>query len=131
MPKEEQETTTRETVLVVEDDHWTRLLMHELLEAHGYAAIEAGDVAEAYELACRHRPELILMDIKLQGGSGLDLVRRLKDTRDLDTIPVVAVTALAMPQEKQMIRDGGCVDYLPKPFSSTALIDTVRRCMAA
>lgn len=130
MAQEEQEARTRATVLVVEDDHWTRLLMHDLLEAHGYTAIEAGSIAGAYELAQRHRPELILMDIKLQGGSGLELVRRLRES-DLGAIPVVAVTALAMPQEKEMIRNGGCVDYLPKPFSSTALIDTVRRCMAA
>ena len=129
-PKQDR-TVAGDTVLVVEDDHWTRFLMHELLEAHGYTAIEAGDAAEAYELARRHRPGVILTDIKLPGRSGLDLMRQIQEDELLHGTPVAAVTALAMPQDQVMIRSYGCVDYLAKPFSSTALIETVERCIAA
>lgn len=118
------------TVLVVEDDYWTRLLLHELLEAHGYVALQARDALEAYQLARDFRPDLILMDIQLPEISGLEAVRRIKQNNALTAIPVVAVTAMAMQGDEKLIRDGGCVDYLSKPFSSEALIATVRRRLA-
>ncbi len=123
------ETDPGRTVLVVEDDYWTRLLLHELLEAHGYVALQARDALEAYQLTRDFRPNLILMDIQLPEISGLELVRRIKQNRSLHAIPVVAVTAMAMDGDEKLIRDGGCVDYLSKPFSSAVLIETVRRCL--
>ncbi len=119
------------TVLVVEDDRWTRLLLHDLLAAHGYGALLAGDAHEALQLARDHRPGLILMDIHLPGSSGLEAVRRLKADPALRAIPVIAVTALAMREDEAMIREGGCADYLSKPFSSAALLESVERCLAA
>jgi two-component system cell cycle response regulator DivK len=116
--------------LIVEDDYWTRFLLHELLEAHGYSTLQARDALEAYQLARDHRPNLILMDIQLPEISGLDVVEQIQRNEALCRIPVVAVTAFAMPGDEERIREGGCVDYLAKPFSSTALIETVRRCLA-
>lgn len=124
------ETDRGRTVLVVEDDYWTRLLLHELLEAHGYVALQARDALEAYQLARDFRPDLILMDIQLPEISGLEVVRQIKQNRSLRAIPVVAVTAMAMQGDEKAILDGGCVDYLSKPFSSAALIETVRRRLA-
>ncbi|MDH3476641.1 MAG: response regulator [Rhodospirillales bacterium] len=120
-----------QTILVVEDDYWTRLLLHELLEAHGYIALQARDALEAYQIARDFQPNLILMDIHLPEISGLEAVRRIKQHTELCGIPVIAVTALAMKEDEQRIREGGCVEYLAKPFSSATLIDTVRRCLAA
>jgi two-component system cell cycle response regulator DivK len=120
-----------QTILVVEDDYWTRLLLHELLEAHGYIALQARDALEAYQIARDFQPDLILMDIHLPEISGLEAVRRIKQHTELCGIPVIAVTALAMKEDEQRIREGGCVEYLAKPFSSATLIDTVRRCLAA
>ena len=121
----------RETVLIVEDDYWTRFLLHELLEAHGYGTLQARDALEAYQLTRDFRPDLILMDIHLPEVSGLDAVEQIKRHHALSEIPVVAVTALAMQGDEQRIREGGCVDYLAKPFSSATLIETVRRCLVA
>ena len=123
------ETDSGRTVLVVEDDYWTRLLLHELLEAHGYVALQARDALEAYQLARDFHPNLILMDIQLPEISGLEVVRRIKQNRTLSAIPVVAVTAMAMQGDEKRMREGVCIDYLSKPFSSTALIETVRRCL--
>ncbi len=125
-----RETDPGRTVLVVEDDYWTRLLLHELLEAHGYVALQARDALEAYQLARDFHPNLILMDIQLPEISGLEVVRRIKQNKALSTIPVVAVTAMAMQGDEEKMREGGCVDYLAKPFSSAELIETVRRCLA-
>jgi two-component system cell cycle response regulator DivK len=117
------------TVLVVEDDYWTRLLLHELLEAHGYVALQARDALEAYQLARDFCPNLILMDIQLPEISGLEAVRRIKQNEALSAIPVVAVTAMAMQGSEKRMREGGCDDYLSKPFSSAVLIETVGRCL--
>jgi two-component system cell cycle response regulator DivK len=120
-----------QTVLIVEDDYWTRFLLHDLLEAHGYGTLQAGDALEAYQLARAHRPNLILMDIGLSEISGLDVVEQIQLNEALCGIPVVAVTAHAMDGDERRIREGGCIDYLAKPFSSTALIETVQRYLAA
>ena len=118
-----------ERVLVVEDDYWTRFLLHELLEAHGYFALQAADAAQALRLVHTHHPDLILIDVRLPGPSGVELLRRIRRDDKLRHIPVVAVTAMAMKKDEQMLRAGGCADYLSKPFSSAALIATVRRCL--
>lgn len=121
---------TDQTVLIVEDDYWSRFLLHELLEAHGYATLQARDALEAYQMARAHRPNLILMDIGLSEISGLDVVKQIQLNEALSGIPVVAVTALAMDGDEKRIREGGCIDYLAKPFSSTDLIETVKRYLA-
>lgn len=118
-----------ERILVVEDDYWTRLLLHELLEAHGYLALQAADAGQALRLLHTHHPDLILTDIRLPGPSGIDLLRRIRRDDKLRHIPVVAVTAMAMKKDEQMLRAGGCAGYLSKPFSSAVLIETVRRCL--
>lgn len=117
-------------VLIVEDDHWTRFLLHELLEAHDYQTLQAGDAGEAYRLAREHRPDLILLDIQLADASGLEVVERIQKDDALRDTPVVAVTAQALQGDEERIREGGCIDYIAKPFSSATLIETVRRYLA-
>ena len=79
------------------------------------------------DLARRHRPDLILMDIQLPDVSGLAVTKWLKDDPDLRSIPVVAVTAFAMKGDEERIRQGGCEAYLSKPISVAKFIDTVRQ----
>ena len=81
---------------------------------------------EAVELARKHRPDLILMDIQLPEVSGLQVTAWLKDDDDLKHIPVIAVTAFAMKGDEEKIRQGGCEAYLSKPISVAKFVETVR-----
>ena len=81
------------TVLIVEDNELNMKLFHDLLEAHGYGTVGTRNGIEALDLARKHRPDLILMDIQLPEVSGLEVTKWLKDDEDLRAIPVVAVTA--------------------------------------
>ncbi len=96
------------TVLIVEDNEHNMKLFHDLLEAHGYQTVGTRNGIEAPDLARKHRPDLILMDIQLPEVSGLVVTKWIKDDSELKRIPVVAVTAFAMKGDEERIREGGC-----------------------
>jgi len=115
------------TVLIVEDNELNMKLFHDLLEAHGYDTVGTRNGSEALDLARRHRPDLILMDIQLPEVSGLEVTKWLKDDEDLRAIPVIAVTAFAMKGDEERIKQGGCEAYIAKPISIVTFLETVRR----
>ncbi|GJL95378.1 MAG: response regulator [Hyphococcus sp.] len=115
------------TVLIVEDNELNMKLFHDLLEAHGYDTIEARTGPEALELASKHHPDLILMDIQLPEVSGLEVTQKIKDNAELADIPIIAVTAFAMKGDEERIRQGGCEDYIPKPISVVSFLEKVKR----
>src|ERR1700752_5534484 len=84
------------TVLIVEDNELNMKLFHDLLEAHCSQTVGTRSGIEALDLARKHRPDLILMDIQLPEVSGLEVTKWLKDDAELRRIPVVAVTAFAI-----------------------------------
>jgi two-component system cell cycle response regulator DivK len=115
------------TVLIVEDNELNMKLFHDLLDAHGYRTIQTRDGLEALDLARKHAPDLILMDIQLPEVSGLEVTKWLKEDGELKQIPVIAVTAFAMKGDEEKIRQGGCEDYISKPISVMQFLDTVRK----
>jgi len=115
------------TVLIVEDNELNMKLFNDLLEAHGYRTLGTRNGIEALELARKHRPDLILMDIQLPEVSGLEVTKWLKDDPELKAIPVVAVTAFAMKGDEERIREGGCEAYIAKPISVSHFLDTIKR----
>jgi len=115
------------TVMIVEDNELNMKLFHDLLEAQGYRTVETRSGVEALDLARRHRPDLIIMDIQLPGKSGLEITRDLKADAELRVIPVVAVTAFAMKGDEERIRAGGCEAYLSKPISVAKFLQTVKQ----
>ena len=115
------------TVMIVEDNELNMKLFRDLLEAHGYHSIGTRNGIEALDLARKHRPDLILMDIQLPEVSGLEVTKWLKEDPELQAIPVVAVTAFAMRGDEERIREGGCQAYLSKPISVSKFIETIRR----
>src|ERR1700746_1817298 len=115
------------TVMIVEDNELNMKLFHDLLEAHGYDTVATRNGIEALDLARKHRPDLILIDIQLPEVSGLEVTKWLKEDPELKAIPVVAVTAFAMKGDEERIREGGCEAYLSKPISVAKFIETIRR----
>jgi two-component system, cell cycle response regulator DivK len=119
------------TVLIVEDNELNMKLFHDLLEAHGYNTVATRNGVEAIDLARKHRPDLILMDIQLPEVSGLEVTKWIKDDPELHTIPVIAITAFAMKGDEERIRQGGCEAYLSKPISVAKFIETIRQFLGA
>ncbi len=116
----------KKKVLIVEDNELNMKLFHDLLDAHGYATIETRSGVEAVELARKHHPDLILMDIQLPEVSGLEVIQWIKDDEELKRIPVIAITAYAMKGDEEKIRQGGCEAYLSKPIAVVKFLETVR-----
>ena len=115
------------TILIVEDNALNQQLFAELLEDAGYATLSAGEGLDAFNLAKAHRPDLILMDIQLPAISGLEVTRWLKDEPALRHIPVIAITAYAMPGDEERMRAGGCEAYIAKPISTMVFLETIAR----
>ena len=115
----------QKTILVVEDNELNMKLFNDLLEAHDYRVVQTRDGLSALELARKHKPDLILMDIQLPEVSGIEVTKWLKEDDELKSIPVIAVTAFAMKGDEQKIREGGCEAYISKPISVVSFLKTI------
>lgn len=113
-------------ILVVEDNSLNMKLMYDLLTAHGYDVLQAGEGMQGIEMARTSRPDLILLDIQLPDVSGLQVSQWLKQDDDLSTIPVIAVTAFAMKGDEEKIRAAGCDAYIAKPIAARNLLESLR-----
>ncbi|MFD0918052.1 response regulator [Pseudahrensia aquimaris] len=113
-------------VLIVEDNELNMKLFNDVLEAQSYETIQTRNGLEALDLARKHKPDLILMDIQLPEVSGLEVTKWLKEDDTLRNIPVIAVTAFAMKGDEQRIRQGGCEAYISKPISVKKFLATVK-----
>ena len=118
-------------ILIVEDNELNMKLLHDVLEAHGYATITTREGATALALARDNQPDLILMDLQLPDISGLDAVRQLKEHAETRGIPVVAVTAFAMVGDERKALMGGCDGYVAKPIVLRDFLDLVERFVGA
>ena len=114
-------------ILIVEDNALNLKLLHDVLEAHGYATITTGEGREAVLLAREHWPALVLMDLQLPDMSGLDAVAELKRDTRTQAIPVVAVTAFALVGDEQKALRGGCDGYVSKPIALRSFLELVER----
>ena len=103
------------TILIVEDNEDNRLIYSQYLTHGGFRVLEAANGAEGIEAARRERPDIILMDISMPVMDGLTATRHLKADAELSAIPVIALTAHAMPADEEMARDAGCDGYISKP----------------
>jgi two-component system, cell cycle response regulator DivK len=120
--------TNQPTILVVEDNSKNMTLARDVLSHDGYAVIEATTAERGLELAREQPPALILLDIQLPDGmDGLEAVKLLKHDQRTAAIPVVAVTAFAMRDDRQRALDAGFDGYLEKPYRVQALREEVRR----
>jgi two-component system cell cycle response regulator DivK len=113
-------------ILIVEDNDKNLKLVRDVLQVKGYATVEAGNAEYGIVLARERHPDLILMDIQLPGMSGIDAIAVLRDHPATAAIPVVAVTASVMPQDRNKITEAGFDAYVGKPINLKEFLDTVR-----
>ncbi|MFN7989292.1 MAG: PAS domain S-box protein [Thermoanaerobaculia bacterium] len=114
-------------VLLVEDNDTQRALYAEALEGRRFLVETAGDGEEALERAVAFRPDVVVMDVQMPGLDGLEATRRLRATPSLARTPVLALTALAMPGDRERCREAGVDEYLAKPVPLDVLAASVRR----
>ena len=113
-------------ILIVEDNDKNLKLVRDVLQVKGYATVEAGNAEDGIVLARERKPDLILMDIQLPGMSGIDAIGFLRADAATAAIPVVAVTASVMPQDRNKIMEAGFDAYIGKPINLKEFLDTVR-----
>jgi len=104
------------TILVVEDNARNRKLLRTILKYRGFEVVECDDGAPSLDLARRHNPVLILMDIELPTMDGITALGRLRADPDTKDIPVVAVTASVTPSEREKVVAAGFTAYVAKPI---------------
>jgi two-component system, cell cycle response regulator DivK len=115
-----------ELILIVEDNEKNLKLARDLLQVKGYQTLEAGTAELGVELARRHTPQLILMDIQLPGMDGVAALGQLKADPTTAKIPVIALTAFAMKDDRERFRSAGFDGYLVKPINIRELLEVVR-----
>ncbi len=116
-------TTTQSRVVIAEDEALIRLDLKEMLEEDGYAVVgEAGDGEAAVRLAAEHRPDLVILDIKMPVLDGLSAAERIAAER---IAPVVILTAFSQRDLVERARDAGAMAYLVKPFNKADLVPAI------
>jgi two-component system, cell cycle response regulator DivK len=115
-----------ELILIVEDNPKNLKLVRDTLQVTGYQTIGAETGEEGLRLAHERHPALILMDIQLPGINGVEALRQLRADPMTSPIPVIAVTASVMTQDRTRIMAAGFDGYHGKPISIRQLLATVR-----
>ena len=115
-----------ELILLVEDNDNNRLLVRDVLKASGYRVAEAETAEDGLRMAAQQQPALILMDIQLPGMNGIEALRHLRADPATRAIPVIAVTASAMTQDRHQIMAAGFDGYQSKPISVKGFLQAVR-----
>jgi two-component system cell cycle response regulator DivK len=116
----------KELILIVEDNDKNLKLTRDLLRFHGFETIEATNAEEGITLARERRPHLVLMDIQLPGMDGVSALRELRTDPTTAAIPVVALTASVMKEDRERFDKAGFDGFITKPISVKEFPDQVR-----
>ena len=114
-------------ILIVEDNDKNLKLVRDVLQAKGYTTLEAGTAEDGLAIARDEAPDLILMDIQLPGMSGIEALKALRADPATAALPVVAITASVMQQDRQQIVNAGFNAFVEKPVNLRNLLDTVQQ----
>ena len=115
------------TILIIEDNEKNMKLARDVLQAKGYATLEAVNGEDGVRLALEHRPDMVLMDIQLPDINGVEAFRRIRANVDTARIPVVAFTASVTPMDRHRITDAGFDGFIGKPVNLKEFLETVRK----
>jgi two-component system, cell cycle response regulator DivK len=119
-----------ELVLIVEDNEKNMKLARDILQFHGYATIEATNGEDGVRLARERRPSVILMDIQLPGIDGVTALERIRADDGTARIPVIAMTASVMKEDRERFDEAGFDGFITKPMDVRAFPGQVRDALA-
>ncbi len=114
-------------ILLAEDNEDNRTIYRTILEHSGYTVVEAQDGEAAVRLAATERPDLILLDISMPLLDGWEAARQIRDNPDIAQVPIVALTAHALQQDRAKAIAEGFDSYLAKPVEPRRVVEEVRR----
>jgi CheY-like chemotaxis protein len=117
---------SKPVILVVDDFDDTRLLLRTWLERKGFQVIEAENGNEAVSQAASQRPSLIIMDLEMPELDGLAATRKIRSVKELEKVPVLAVSAYGAEQFREDALAAGCNEYVSTPFEPEALEKLIR-----
>lgn len=117
---------TESTILIVDDESAIRDMVGITLDLAGFSAISAADAHEAHVSIIDNKPDLVLLDWMLPGGSGIELARRLRRDEITTNIPIIMLTAKASEDNKVQGLNEGVDDYITKPFSPRELVARIK-----
>lgn len=112
-------------ILYIEDNVGNRMLVRRILEAEGYSVKEAVDGPSGLKMAAEEQFDLILLDINLPEIDGYDLARRLRSMPNLESVPILAVTANVMQGDRERTLAAGCNGYIQKPIDVDRLPEQI------
>lgn len=127
MPVDEPKQAAGARILVVEDDELNLKLLVDVLEYHGYDIVVATTARAAVDIARRQQPDLILLDIRLPDFPGTQVAQQLKADPQTRSIPIIAVTAFAMPSDRADVLASGCDEYVSKPINLADFLTLLSR----
>ena len=114
-----------ELILIVEDNEKNRKLVRDILQFKGYQLLESETAEEGIRLAREKKPALILMDFHLPGMNGIEAFKVLRADPRTSSIPIIAVTASAMTEDRKRIIDAGFDGLQTKPINVKEFLETV------
>jgi len=118
---------TPENILVIEDNDVNRGMISDFLSFQGYHVISAQSGQKGMDLLVKEKPDLVLMDIQMPGIDGFEVIRNIRQMQSaISKVPIIAVTALAMPEDRQLCLDAGADDYLSKPIDFSGLLVSIK-----
>jgi two-component system cell cycle response regulator DivK len=117
----------RKTVLIVEDNAQNMKLARDVLQANGYATLEAVTGEEGVRLALAQIPDLVLMDIQLPGINGIEAFRQVRAEARTRAVPVIAFTASVTPTDRTQVTAAGFDAFLSKPIDLKEFVATIKR----
>ena len=118
-------------ILIVEDNEKNMKLVRDVLQVKGYSTVEAGTAEEGIKFTTEHKFDLVLMDIQLPGMNGIDALGVLRADPATAAIPVIAVTASVMQQDRKQIMEAGFDAYIGKPINLKEFLETVRHVLTS
>ena len=117
------------TILIVEDDRKIVLAMVVRLKASGYEVVTAFDALAGVEMAVKHRPDLVILDISMPAGSGFDVAARIQNLTLTAGTPMIFMTASRNPEFLTRAAELGAVAFIEKPFKDGELLADVRHAL--
>lgn len=119
----------RSKILIVEDDNKIALAMTVRLKANGYDVFNAFDAMGALDMAVKHQPDLLILDISIPAGSGFDVAERLQQLTRTAGTPMIFITASRNPDFLARAAALGAVAFIQKPFADGELLSDVRHAL--
>jgi len=116
----------KERILVVEDNMDTYELVHFILERNGFETFLAVNGREGVNAALKQKPDLIIMDMSMPEMDGWTATDLIKKDAQTSSIPLIALTAHALPGDRQRAMDIGCNEYVTKPMDLDDLVETIK-----